>query len=168
MIDREGIMVTTAQGQREFSEFYDEWRDPIRRALAIAVGDITLADEAVDEAMTRAVESWDKISGYERPEGWVYRVGLNWSRGLFRKRRYEILTQLEPGTASTDGNVPDVDVIAAIGRLSARLRPIVVARYYLEWSTAEVADALDIPEGTVKSRLSRALSRLAKELGETS
>jgi len=78
VIDREGIMVTTAQGQREFSEFYDEWRNPIRRALAIAVGDITLADEAVDEAMTRAVESWDKISGYERPEGWVYRVGLNW------------------------------------------------------------------------------------------
>ena len=168
MTNREGTMVTTAESQREFSEFYNSWRDPIRRALALALGDITLADEAVDEAMTRAVASWDKISSYERPEGWVYRVGLNWSRGLFRKRRYEILTQLEPGVASTDGNVPDIDVIAAIGHLSARLRPIVVARYYLDWSTAEVAAALDIPEGTVKSRLSRALTRLAKELGESS
>ena len=167
LIDHEGIVVTKAQSQREFTEFYDEWRDPIRRALALAVGDITLADEAVDEAMTRAFASWGKIRGYERPEGWVYRVGLNWSRGLFRKRRYEILTQLESGMASTNTNIPDVDVIAAIGHLSARLRPIVVARYYLDWSTTEVAVALDIPEGTVKSRLSRALSRLAKELGES-
>jgi RNA polymerase sigma factor (sigma-70 family) len=164
MVGHEAI-VTNAQVRREFTEFYDQWRDPIRRALALAIGDITLADEAVDEAMTRAVASWDKIHMYDRPEGWVYRVGLNYSRGLFRKRRYEIVTQLDPELMPTDTAFPDVDVIAAVGRLSSRLRPVVVARYYLDWSTAEVADALHIPEGTVKSRLSRALSRLAGDLG---
>lgn len=164
MVGHEAI-VTKAKVRREFTEFYDQWRDPIRRALALAIGDITLADEAVDEAMTRAVASWNKIHRYDRPEGWVYRVGLNYSRGLFRKRRYEIVTQLDPELMPTDAALPDVDVIAAVGRLSSRLRPVVVARYYLDWSTAEVADALHIPEGTVKSRLSRALSRLARDLG---
>jgi len=164
MVGHEAI-VTKAKVRREFTEFYDQWRDPIRRALALAIGDITLADEAVDEAMTRAVASWNKIHMYDRPEGWVYRVGLNYSRGLFRKRRYEIVTQLDPELMPTDAAFPDVDVIAAVGRLSSRLRPVVVARYYLDWSTAEVADALHIPEGTVKSRLSRALSRLARDLG---
>ncbi len=164
MVGHEAI-VTKAKVRREFTEFYDQWRDPIRRALALAIGDVTLADEAVDEAMTRAVASWNKIHRYDRPEGWVYRVGLNYSRGLFRKRRYEIVTQLDPELMPTDAAFPDVDVIAAVGRLSSRLRPVVVARYYLDWSTAEVADALHIPEGTVKSRLSRALSRLARDLG---
>jgi RNA polymerase sigma-70 factor (ECF subfamily) len=164
MVGHEAI-VTNAQVRGEFTKFYDQWRDPIRRALALATGDITLADEAVDEAMTRAVASWDKIHMYDRPEGWVYRVGLNYSRGLFRKRRYEIVTQLDPELMPTDAAFPDVDAIAAVGRLSSRLRPVVVARYYLDWSTAEVADALHIPEGTVKSRLSRALSRLARDLG---
>jgi DNA-directed RNA polymerase specialized sigma24 family protein len=47
-----------------------------------------------------------------------------------------------------------------------KLRAVVVARYHLDFSTAEVAEALGIPEGTVKSRLSRALNQLGRELGE--
>jgi RNA polymerase sigma factor (sigma-70 family) len=163
----EGATVSDPATMRNFADFYAEWRDPIRRALALAVGDVTLADEAADEAMTRALARWAKISDYDKPEGWVYRVGLNWSRGLFRKRRYEILTQLDPDPRYIDAPHPDVDLIAAVGHLSQQLRSIVVARYYLDWSTAAVAAALDIPEGTVKSRLSRALRRLGEELGET-
>jgi len=62
--------------------------------------------------------------------------------------------------------LPDPDLIEAMGRLSLKLRAVVVARYQLDFSTAEVADALGIPEGTVKSRLSRALHQLSRELGE--
>jgi DNA-directed RNA polymerase specialized sigma24 family protein len=91
---------------------------------------------------------------------------LNRARGEFRKRRYEILSQLDADAPSTDPGFPDVDVVEAVGILSWRLRSIVIARYYLDWSTAEVASAFEIPEGTVKSRLSRALRRLAHELEE--
>ncbi len=153
-------------GAPGFDDFYAKWRDPLRRALALAVGDIAMADEAIDEAMTRAFTHWAKIGGYERPEGWAYRVGLNWVRGLYRKRRYEVLTQID-AEGRRDQPMPDLDVVAAVGRLSPRLRPVVVARYYLDWSTAQVATALDISEGTVKSRLSRALDRLAIDLGAT-
>ena len=167
MVGEMRIRVSSVDAEQEFSEFYAEWRDPIRRALALAIGDVNLADDAIDEAMTRALASWTKIRTYDRPEGWVYRVGLNWLRGLFRKRRYEILTHLDPDPSPTGTPLPDVDVIQAVGRLSWRLRSIVVARYYLDWSTADVADAFGIPEGTVKSRLSRALTRLARDLGDT-
>lgn len=150
----------------EFTAFYEEWRSPIRRGLALALGDIGLADEAVDEAMTRALTHWEQVSGYERPEGWLYRVGLNWPRGIFRKRRYELLSDLEPSLRSSDDPLPDPDLIEAVGRLSLTLRSVVVARYYLDLSTSEVAETLEIPEGTVKSRLSRALKKLARDLGD--
>ena len=166
MSDSRVRVVSGDEDERDFSDFYDEWREPIRRGLALAIGNLPTADEAADEAMTRALANWSDISGYERPEGWVYRVGLNWARGLFRKRKYEVLTALPPDWMSDSSHFRDVDVVDAVGRLSSRLRPIVVARYYLDWSTAEVAVALEIPEGTVKSRLARALSRLAKDLGE--
>jgi RNA polymerase sigma-70 factor (ECF subfamily) len=47
------------------------------------------------------------------------------------------------------------------------MRSVIVARYYLDWSTPQIAEGLDIPLGTVKSRLNRALQRLSEELGGT-
>ena len=149
----------------EFALFYEQWRPQVRRGLALTLGDVGLADEAVDEAMTRALASWDKIRHYDRPDGWLYRVGLNWARGVFRKRRYELLADLEPTHHRIHDHLPDPDLIEAVARLSLKLRTVVVARYYLDLSTSEVADALEVPEGTVKSRLSRALQRLARDLG---
>lgn len=153
-------------GEQDFTAFYETWRSPIRRSLALTLGDVGLADEAVDEALTRALANWEQIRGYERPEGWLYRVGLNWARGVFRKRRYELLSDLEPILAGSADPLPDPDLIEAVAVLSLKLRAVVVARYYLDLSTSEVAEALDIPAGTVKSRLSRALKKLAHELGE--
>jgi len=157
------VSVTAAD---DFDVFYQKWRLPIRRSLALALGDVGLADEAVDEAMTRAVARWETVRGYDRPEGWLYRVGLNWARGVFRKRRYELLSDLEASSQVWGDPLPDPDLIEAVGRLSLKLRTVVVARYHLDFSTAEVAEALGIPEGTVKSRLSRALHQLSRELGE--
>jgi RNA polymerase sigma factor (sigma-70 family) len=152
----------------DFAAFYEGWRLPVRRGLAMALGNVGLAEEAVDEAMTRALTHWEKLRGYDRPEGWVYRVGLNWARGVFRKRRYELLSELEPSLQSSNDPLPDPDLIDAVGRLSLKLRSVVVARYYLDFSTTEVAEAMQIPEGTVKSRLSRALEKLARDLGDSS
>jgi len=147
-----------------FEAFYAEWREPLRRAVALATGDVMAAGEAVDEAMTRALVRWDRISSYDKPEGWVYRVALNWSKGLFRKRNRELLTAIDVEGSRSD-SLPDFDLIGAVERLSIRHRAVVVGRFYLDWSTAEVAEALDIAEGTVKSRLSRALEQLASDLG---
>lgn len=163
MVDGTHASVTA---DREFTVFYEEWRQQVRRGLVLALGDVSLADEAVDEAMTRALTNWEKVREYERPDGWLYRVGLNWARGVFRRRRYELLTDLEPDRHSSTDPLPDPDLIKAVSRLSLKLRSVVVARYYLDLSTTEVAKALEIPEGTVKSRLSRAMERLARDLGE--
>lgn len=163
MVDTNRNSVTAVD---DFDVFYQKWRSPIRRSLALALGDVGLADEAVDEAMTRAVARWDTLRGYDCPEGWLYRVGLNWARGVFRKRRYELLSDIGGSSEVGSDPLPDPDLIEAVGRLSLKLRAVVVARYHLDFSTAEVAEALGIPEGTVKSRLSRALKQLSQELGE--
>ena len=101
LVDGEPAAVTA---EEEFAAFYEEWRSPICRSLALALGDVGLANEAVDEALTRALTHWDQMGGYDRPEGWLYRVGLNWARGVFRRRRYELLTDLEPQPQSCGGS----------------------------------------------------------------
>lgn len=153
-----------SEKHKTFADFYRDHRDPVFRALLVTLRNPEAAAEAVDEAMTRALERWDKVSGYDRPEAWVYRVGLNWAVSAWRRTRREVQDLIvEP---SAEDNLPDPAVSRALGRLSVRHRAVVVCRYYLDWSTEDTAAALRISEGTVKSRLSRALKKLATDLGE--
>jgi len=149
--------------QRSFDDFYRSARDDIARALALTLGDQELGAEATDEAMTRALERWSSIHHYENLEGWVYRVGLNWARSFFRKRRREVgeIFKEIPGT----DNVADVDLDRAVAKLDVRFRAVVVLRLYLDWPVDMTAEALNVRPGTVKSRMSRALARLQEELG---
>lgn len=149
----------------EFSDLFTQ-RDKLYRAVALSIGDQSVAAEAVDEAMTRAYEQWHEVSGYENPEGWVYRVALNWARSVFRKRRMEDLWSEPPDRPGEEDRTSDHALRTAVGRLPLRIRSVVVARYLLDWSTTRTAAALGIPESTVKTRLRKALTRLANDLGE--
>lgn len=156
------VEVDASVTQDRFEQLHSR-RDRLYRAVALAVGDAGLAAEAIDEAMARAYARWDRIEGYSSPEGWVYRVAINVARSALRKTRREDLWELPPEEAVADDH-PDLELRAAIGRLPVKFRSVVVARYLLDWSTADTARALGIPEGTVKVRLKRALSRLADDL----
>ncbi len=156
-------LTESAQPRRSFEDFYSTSRERIARALALTLGSIELGTEAADEGLTRAYQSWDRISGYENIEGWVYRVGLNWARSLWRKRRREAGDVFSDPT--TEDNVGDIDLEAALKRLDMRFRAVVVLRLYLDWSVEQTARALSISPGTVKSRMSRALDRLESDLG---
>lgn len=144
-----------------FDGFYRANRERLYRALVVAIRDRDLAVEAVDEAMARAAERWAVVGNYDSPEGWVYRVALNWSRSVFRRRR-PVIAESE----AVWDSLPDPDVARAVADLPLRLRTIVVARYYLDWSVPQISDYLDIPLGTVKSRLHRALGRIERILGK--
>lgn len=160
----EATRVRIVTEKTDFNEFYRAEADRLARALALALGDIDLAQEAVDEGMARAYQRWRKVGGYESPAGWVYRVSLNWARNRVRNRRREVLTTdwaEEPFSHEID---PDLE--KALESLSIDARSVVVLRYLLGWSTIEAAHALGISEGTVKSRLSRALERLETLLEE--
>ncbi|MEP6298692.1 MAG: RNA polymerase sigma factor, partial [Ilumatobacter sp.] len=103
----------------------------------------------------------------DNPAGWVYRVGLNWGRSRWRKTHREISEHasdsVERPFAASEPRDPRI--ASALHRLSVDHRVVVVARFYLDWSEQEIAAALDIRPGTVKSRLSRALRHLADDLG---
>lgn len=147
---------------RSFEAFYAECRDRVGRALALTLGDAELAADAVDEAMARAYQHWSKVEAHDNPAGWVYRVGLNYARSHVRRRRgREEL--LHP---SRHDEAPSIEptVAAALAGLPARQRAVVVCRLLLGWSERETAAALNIRNGTVKSRLHRALRELQVEL----
>jgi RNA polymerase sigma-70 factor (ECF subfamily) len=144
----------------DFRAFFADHHRPIATALAMTLRDDTLAADATAEAMTRAYERWDEVGTYTNPAGWTYRVGLNWALSRRRKLTREIVRADSPDRAAPPVVVePELD--DALAALPVEQRTVVVLRYLLDWSEFQTAEALDIAPGTVKSRLSRALDRLA-------
>lgn len=164
-IDAQSVDVTVDDSS--FAAFYAAHSETVTRALAVTLGDGELASDAMNEAMTRAYQRWSKISAYDNPAGWVYRVGMNWSLSWKRKRRRERDRPVQFAAATTDLELRDDSLDAALDGLTVDHRSVVVCRIYLDWSVEETAEALDIAPGTVKSRLARALTTLRTEL-ETS
>ncbi|MGH1487833.1 MAG: RNA polymerase sigma factor [Acidimicrobiales bacterium] len=147
-----------------FAEFYEVHHSKIAKSLAMTFGDAELGREAADEAMTRAYSNWGTVSGHSNPAGWVYRVGLNWGRSWYRRASRKL-----PWLDRTSTELPETSDPAlndALSELDPKHRAVVVCRYFLDWSTNQTAAALDIPAGTVKSRLHQALSELRGQLEE--
>jgi len=145
-----------------FDEFYASTRPNIGRALSLTLGDPDLAFEATDEAMARAYERWPLVSRLDRPEGWVYRVAMNWALSILRRRKRSDHRLYDPSDTSLA--IADPDVHAAIGELDVKHRTVIVCRHLLGWSVADTAAALRVREGTVKSRLFRATRILQSRL----
>jgi RNA polymerase sigma factor (sigma-70 family) len=145
-----------------FEEFYRLHADRLQRALGLAVGDPDLGAEAAAEAMTRACERWEQVRRYDNPTGWAYTVGLNWAISRHRRNRFRDRRAVpERSMIPVPG---DADLATALDRLTTEHRAVVVCRYYLDWSVEQTAAALGLREGTVKSRLARALGSLQRHL----
>jgi RNA polymerase sigma factor (sigma-70 family) len=135
-------------------------------AVALASGSYPAAEDAVQEALVRAWIRSERGEGVESLPAWVAAVALNLTRSGWRRtvaeRRARRRFPERSGAATPSEE--HIDVARALEALPRRQREVAVLRYLLEMSTAEVAAALGIAEGTVKSSLARARTHLAEML----
>ena len=136
-------------------------------AVALTSGSRPAAEDAVQEALLWAWERSEKGEEVDFLEGWVTTVALNLVRSGLRRMRSERRARARlHATALAEPPTADrIDVDRALAALPRRQREVAVLRYYLQMSTREVASALELDEGTVKSTLFRARAALAQTLG---
>ena len=142
-----------------FGELYRR-EYPALHAVATALTGMMNSEDLVQDTMVKALVHWRKVQRLERPGGWCHRVLVNACRGWWRRRRTEAayLSSQPRRPASQDG--PSADVLAfwsAVRDLPTRPRQAVALYYAADRSTAEIASILDVPEGTVRSDLARAV-----------
>lgn len=126
-------------------------------------GDLADAEDAVQEAFVTAVLKSRELDQVRNPEAWVRTVALNRLRAGWRHRavvrKYQAAV---PGPQTDPALLGDhVAIVAALTELEPDQRTVVVLHHLADLGTAEIAEELGIPEGTVKSRLARGRSRLA-------
>ena len=147
-----------AEDDQAFDDFRRLHRERLYRAVTSVTREPDTAVEAVDAAMTQAAESWAIVSNGTATAGWVYRTALRNAR----LRRTRLAGDGLPGDASH----PDPVISDALAALPFRVRAVVVARFYLDWSPGEIATALRLPVRIVERRLNRALARLQRAVDE--
>jgi len=149
----------------EFAGWYAREFPRVRAALALAVGDVGLAEEAASEAFARALARWRSVRATSRPDAWVYTTALNHVRSRFRRARLErrYLARQRAGYLPPPPD-PDPALWAAVALLPPRARTAIALRYVADFSEAEVADAMGITRGAAASTLHKARARLAELL----
>jgi RNA polymerase sigma-70 factor (ECF subfamily) len=151
--------------ERTFDDLYRrEFPGLVAVATALSGYD---GEDLVQDAMVKALVNWERVSRLERPGGWCHRVLVNLCRSRWRRRRTEarFLGRLRREEPCTPG--PSVEALAfwaAVRTLPERPRLAVTLYYAGDRPVAEVASILDVPEGTVRSDLTRARAALSREL----
>ena len=175
MCEEELVRRSQAGDWDAFEQLLDRHSATLVRTAYLVTRDRDSVQDVVQEAL---IQIWRDLPSY-RPFGslraWMLKILLNKARKRCRKRTVETV---ELGAAADlPGNEwsPEEAVQQeeerrlmrqALGRLSANHREVLVLRFYSELTVPEIAKALSVREGTVKSRLSRALRRLERALSE--
>lgn len=138
------------------------------RALSAVDGSSDLATDAVQAAFVQAYLKWRRISRYDDPAAWVRRVAVNRLRNEQRGRRRQLAVvdrlAAAPPLPAPGGDDLDPDLVDALRRLPRQQRLAVALHYVADLSVADVAAAMAVSEGTVKTHLHRARAELAVTL----
>jgi RNA polymerase sigma-70 factor (ECF subfamily) len=135
------------------------------RAAYLVVHDAAAAEDIAQEAFLAAIRSLDRFDR-RRPFGpWLHRIVVNRAIDWSRARKLRAEAELDEATASVDrpSELDDM-TLAGLRALPPEHRAVIVLRHLLEYTPGEIADLLDLPRGTVNSRLRRGLDSLAESL----
>jgi RNA polymerase sigma-70 factor (sigma-E family) len=151
---------------RAFADFVRHRAAALYRYGYLLAGNHHDADDLVQEALIRLRRHWTRVHR-DDPTGYVRTTMTRLHVSAWRRRRRELLTSDLPETPGPDPALDRVDaaadavrVWAALAELPPRQRAVIVLRYYERLSDAEIAAALGVTRGTVRSQAARGLDKL--------
>jgi RNA polymerase sigma-70 factor (sigma-E family) len=159
-------------GALDFEQFVTERAPALLRFAYVLTGDVSLAEDAVQDALTTACARWGRVSRADDPEAYVKRMVVNahiswWRRVRRREAPAAEPTRTAPPTVDGSAARADAEAIWALcATLPDRQRAAVVLRFYEELSYAEIAVLLRCAEATARSHVHRALASLKVTLSK--
>jgi RNA polymerase sigma-70 factor (sigma-E family) len=158
-------------------ELYRERRTDLVRAAFLLLDDRGAAEEAVQEAFVRLHRAYPRLTRPGDAAGYLYRSVVNECRSQLRRRSTarRLPVAAVAGVSGRTGDRPGAEtaamasadravVLSALDRLPTRQRECIVLRWYLDLSERDIAEALGVSGGSVKTHLHRGLAALAEHL----
>lgn len=152
----------------EFADLVHACWAGLYRTAYLMLGDPAEAEDLVQTALAKTYANWRRVRTVEAAAGYARTTMANTAASWFRKKgwRNERPTEVLPERTTESDPSDRPALLGVLAQLPPRQRAVVVLRYYEDLSVAQVAHALEISEGTVKSQTSEALTKLRTLLGD--
>jgi RNA polymerase sigma-70 factor, ECF subfamily len=155
--------------------FFQYYWPRLLRFLISQASDSGLAEDVAADAFAAALDNWDKLLTYQRPDSWLFKVAIRRLRQL--EGRARTLCFLDEDLASSEGDLrlaaaadewveDHLDIVAAMRFLPRRQSEVIALHWLADYTVRETAQILGVAEGTVKQHMSRALGNLGERLGK--
>lgn len=172
--DEKKLLAEAKNGDTEaFGKLVERYQRRVYTVIYRFVRNHTETDDLAQEAFIRAFKAIDRFDLRYPFSPWMYRIAINLTLNHLKKRRLPMVDADLERKPSADNPVSVLEQVetrrkvhAAIARLPIKLRQVLVLRVYEDWPYAQIAQVLDIPIGTVMSRLARAREAVKEELKE--
>jgi len=177
MTDEQAMWRVQSEGDpAAFAELVGRWEKPVQDLCFRMLGDYQMSMDIAQETFARVFARRKDFSGQSRFSTWLWRIALNLCLDELRKRRRWREESLEDGLVDvmeSDSESPDAALASreeaelvrrCLLSLPEHYRSVLVLRHYENLKFAEIAAVLDIPEGTVKSRMAAAMTLLGEKL----
>ena len=153
--------------QEALAELYARHWERAHRAAYLVVHDAAAAEDIAQDAFLAAVDALDRFDR-RRPFGpWLHRIVINRAIDWGRRealRRSKGADPEETAAPQAAGEQLEGELMPALAQLPPEQRAVVVLRHLLEYTPGEIASLLELPRGTVNSRLRRGLDRLRETI----
>jgi RNA polymerase sigma-70 factor, ECF subfamily len=153
----------------QFRQLYDQEYLSVYRAIRAVVFDSAAAEDLTQETFVRAYRARNRYTPTAPPGAWLRRIGINLAISHLRRQK---LARFLPARLYVPPDRRDYDraeardvVGKALAQLSPKLRAAVVLHYYEGLTREEIAEVLQVPAGTVASRIAKAVAIMRKTMG---
>lgn len=172
-----------------FERLYDQWSDRIFGYLVHLVGDVPCAEDLFQETWMKVIEHASELRNPDRFGPWIFRIARNLAFNQMRARRRKMQIWTMSSLAGADGNGaesvlewrsdpgpgPDAQAVGAqrreilrrvAGELPQDVQQMLHLRYFEQFKVAEIAEVMDVPLGTVCTKIHRGLKSIRAAMTE--
>jgi RNA polymerase sigma-70 factor (sigma-E family) len=165
-----GALVTRVSADDAVTSLYAAYYRPLVRTAALLLGSTAVAEEVVQDAFVAMHGRWGRLREPEKAAAYLRSAVVNRSRSALRRRVVEDRNRPLAGVDAPSAEIGALAllerdrVMEALRALPARQREVLVLRYYADLSETDIADAMGISRGAVKSHASRGMTALRRTL----
>ena len=156
----------------QFSALYEKYANDVLRFSFFYLGDRQRAEDVTQDVFVRLLtHAPDLAPGKEK--AWLLKVAMNRCRDIWRAAWVKRVVlgspamELTPAPGNMEDSLERQELLAAVRKLPADFRDAVLLHYYQGYAINEIAEMLNVPEGTISSRLSRGRKKLQEILKES-